>query len=112
MLNASVLPDLIPGRRGPVPLFSLGPIVPKKGWLGTRSCPTSRNQLHLFASPEHRVMLGSRRHIEHAWQLGWVPVPTQQAKYSHILILSIYERLFNSGLHIKLSFSYFTMLHD
>ena len=84
-----------PGSYRPLPLLSLGPKVPKKCWLGTRSCPTSRNQLHLFASPEHRVMLGPRRVIEHAWQLGWVPVPTQQAKYSHIPILSIYERLFN-----------------
>ena len=110
--DASVQPALIPGHRGPVPLFSLGPKVPRKRWLGTRSCPTSRNQLHLFASPEHRVMLGPRRVIEHAWQLGWVPVPTQQAKYPHTLILKVYQRLFNSRLHINLSFLHFTMLHE
>ena len=79
---------------------------------GHRNPPELAGMFNLPSWSEHRVMLGPRRVIEHAWQLGWVPVPTQQAKYSNILILSIYEHLFNSGLYVKLSFSYFTMLHD
>ena len=35
ILDASEQPVLIPGHYGPVPLFSLGPKVPKKCWLGT-----------------------------------------------------------------------------
>ena len=79
-----------PGRSRVLPVFYLGPKVPKKCWLGTQSCPTSRNQLHLFALPEHHAMLGPPRRMEHACQLGWVPVPTQQPKYPQGYVLKVF----------------------
>ena len=111
MCDPSVLPVPISGSYGPLPLFSLGPKVPKNHWLGTRSCPTSWKQPHLFAWPEHHVILGHRRQIEHACQLGWFPVPTQQLKYPQAYMLNVFKSFYRCALHIEAFLLDFAILH-
>ena len=60
----------------------------------------------------YSVMLGPRRLIEHACQLGWVPVPTQQPKYPQAYILKVFKSFCRYKLHIEAFFLDFFMLHD
>ena len=56
-------------------------------------------------------MLGSRRKIGQPWQLGWVPVPTQQLEYPHAHILTVCLCFFRCALHIEAFLLDFRMLH-